>query len=222
MSKTRANKREDELHTAIKAVVNKLVASDEFIALLSYAIMDVIAKKYDKEIALINEKNNNLTQVSQNQEHHIKTLIAKQESYDRMRRSRNVIIYGVQENDNEDCMNTILEITNNKLNIRLDVNSIDHCFRMKVLDKNNIKPIMVQFSTVFVKQLVYSKKKLLKGTGMIIREDLSPEIQKLLKAVVDKIKKNGRAWSNYGNIYVKFNDKDHISKIQKLSDMDRA
>ncbi|KAG5897412.1 hypothetical protein JTB14_032104 [Gonioctena quinquepunctata] len=139
-----------------------------------------------------------------------------------MRRSRNVIIYGVQENDNEDCMNTILEITNNKLNIRLDVNSIDHCFRMKVPDKNNIKPIMVQFSTVFVKQLVYSKKKLLKGTGMIIREDLSPEIQKLLKAVVDKIKKNGRAWSNYGNIYVKFNDKDHISKIQKLSDMDRA
>ncbi|KAG5894754.1 hypothetical protein JTB14_032644 [Gonioctena quinquepunctata] len=45
MSKTRANKGEDELHTAIKAVVNKLVASDEFIALLSNAIMDVIAKK---------------------------------------------------------------------------------------------------------------------------------------------------------------------------------
>ncbi|KAG5896551.1 hypothetical protein JTB14_030754 [Gonioctena quinquepunctata] len=177
MSKTRANKGEDELHTAIKAVVNKLVASDEFIALLSNTIMEVIAKKYDKEIALINEKNNNLTQVLQNQEQHIKTLIAKQESYDRMRRSRNVIIYGVRENDNEDCMNTILEITNNKLNIRLDVNSIDHCFRMKVLDKNNIKPIMVQFSTVFVKQLVYSKKKLLKGTDpykfdMIIPNDI--------------------------------------------------
>ncbi|KAG5873255.1 hypothetical protein JTB14_035836 [Gonioctena quinquepunctata] len=88
MSKTRANKGEDELHTAIKAVVNKLVASDEFIALISNAIMEVIAKNYDKEIALINEKNNNPTQVLQNQEQHIKTLIAKQESYDRMRRSR--------------------------------------------------------------------------------------------------------------------------------------
>ncbi|KAG5891696.1 hypothetical protein JTB14_021166 [Gonioctena quinquepunctata] len=110
MSKTRGNKGEDELHTSIKAVVNKLVASEEFIALLSNAIMDVITKK----------------------------------------------------------------------------------------------------------------KKLLKEMGMIIRGDLSPETQKLLKAVVDKIKKNGRVWSNNGNIYVKFNDKDFISKIKKLSDIEMS
>ncbi|KAG5860761.1 hypothetical protein JTB14_022045 [Gonioctena quinquepunctata] len=184
--------------------------------------MDLITKKYDKEIDMLNEKNNNLTQVLQNQEHQIRTLIANQESYDHIRRSRNIIIYGVKESVNEDFMNTILEIINNKLNIRLDMISIDNCFHMKTPDKNNIKPIMVQFSTVFVKNLVYSKTKLLKGMGMIIREDLSPETQKLLKAVVDKIKKNGRVWSNNGNIYVKFNDKDFISKIKKLSDFESA
>ncbi|KAG5888894.1 hypothetical protein JTB14_025332 [Gonioctena quinquepunctata] len=105
MSKTRGNKGEDELHTNIKAVVNEL-------ALFFNAIMDVITKNYDNEIEMPNEKNNNLTQVLQNQEHQIRTLIANQESYDHIRRSRNIIIYGVKESVNEDFMNTILEIIN--------------------------------------------------------------------------------------------------------------
>ncbi|XP_074028833.1 uncharacterized protein [Leptinotarsa decemlineata] len=221
MSKTRTNKGEDELHTTIKAVVNnKLVSSNEFITLLSDSIMDVITKMYDKEIDVLKKQNDELTKVLRNQEHQIKTLVANQESCDRIRRSRNVIFYGVQESDNENCMDTILGIINNKLNIRLDLMSIDNCFRMKIPDRNNIKPIMTQFSTVSIKQLVYNKKKLLKGTGMVIREDLSPETLKLFKAAVEKIKKNGRLWSNNGNIYVKLNDKDIISKIKKLSDIE--
>ncbi|KAG5877873.1 hypothetical protein JTB14_031389 [Gonioctena quinquepunctata] len=107
MSKTRGDKGEDELHTNIIAVVNKLVASEEFIALLSNAVMDVITKKYDKEIDMLNEKNNNLTQVLQNQEHQIRTLIANQKSYDHIRRSRNIIIYGVKESVNTGSINSI-------------------------------------------------------------------------------------------------------------------
>nr|CAI5843484.1 unnamed protein product [Callosobruchus analis] len=53
---------------------------------------------------------------------------------------------------------------------------------------------------------IYSKKKMLKGSGVVIKEDLSDYRLKLMDAAIEKISLR-RVWSFNGNIFVLHNNK---------------
>lgn len=212
-----STRNKEELHSAVKNLVNKLVTADEFISQISDSIMELIGKKYDKEIE--NLKDNNLKLKIQVQDKQLKDILSKQESFERSRRSKNLILYGVIELQNENCMDTVLDIINSKLRLSINYRSLNNCYRLKSPDKNKIKPILIQMSTLHVKNLIFKQKKLLKGTGLVVREDLSPDMQALFKDAIQKVNKGGKVWSNNGIIFLKFHNRDSIMKIMKPTDL---
>ncbi|CAH1109764.1 unnamed protein product [Psylliodes chrysocephalus] len=152
----------------------------------------------------------------------MKNLEDKQKLCDQLRRSKNVIFYGVRETNNRtnSDIDIILEIINSKLNVALDKSNINCCFRMKTADKNNIKPILVQFcSSVHTKKVIFYNKKLLKGINIIIREDLTPDKLQIFKAMIEKVNKNGKIWTNNGEIFFKSNGSDVVKKIKEWHDV---
>nr|CAI5835073.1 unnamed protein product [Callosobruchus analis] len=70
-----------------------------------------------------------------------------------------------------------------------------------------------------VPKLVYENKKLLKSTGTVIREDLTQSKLKLLKDAINKLERNGRAWTVNSTIFCKYNGEQTIVKIEEPSDI---
>lgn len=92
---------------------------------------------------------------------------------------------------------------------------LDSCHRLGK-DENRSKPLLVKFASRSVKREIYSKKSKLKGTKLLIREDLTRRKFQLLKSVKDKF---NTAWTNDCNIFTKIGGR--IIKISNFSDLNK-
>ncbi|KAG5881654.1 hypothetical protein JTB14_036763 [Gonioctena quinquepunctata] len=118
---TRANKRgEEDLQTLVRNVVLKLCSSEEFLNQLTTTITETLEEKYGKEIQSLKEINKSMLKKLENQEAQIYTLIEKQEKCDQYHKSRNIIVYGVSEEHNENCRSKLLDIFKNKMELHID------------------------------------------------------------------------------------------------------
>ncbi|KAG5863636.1 hypothetical protein JTB14_017881 [Gonioctena quinquepunctata] len=157
----------------------------------------------------------------ENQEAQIYTLIEKQEKCDQYHKSRNIIVYGVSEEHNENCRSILLDIFKNKMELHIDHVNIENCHRMKSRNVNQPKPIFVRFTTNHYKNEVYQNKKSPKNTGILIREDLTNQQRQILMAVIRRLGKDGKVWTNHGTIFSKINEGANVFKINSSGDLDR-
>nr|CAH7749740.1 unnamed protein product [Callosobruchus chinensis] len=86
--------------------------------------------------------------------------------------------------------------------------------------QNRTRGVLLKLSRPSLKQAIYNKKKLLKGSGIVIKEDLTENRMKLLEAAIEKtsLKSDGRIMLKYvcvlkDNKKVFINDKDDLNKI---------
>lgn len=120
-------------------------------------------------------------------------------------RRNNLRIYGVPESANELTDTVVMKICSEKLGVNVPFESIDCCHRLGKAE-NGTRPILIKFVSRNCKDKVYNNKKKLKGTKIIVREDLTKKKAALMKEVQ---KKCGTVWTNSCNIYTKIGGKIH-------------
>ncbi|KAK9878462.1 hypothetical protein WA026_022101 [Henosepilachna vigintioctopunctata] len=70
--------------------------------------------------------------------------------------------------------------TNDKMQLKSSDIHIENCYRIPIKDTNKIRPVVVNFSTLSTRDLVFRSKTRLKGSPIIINEDLTQSNYKLL------------------------------------------
>lgn len=192
--------------TANLKVIEAILKSD----LLLSEISAIIAEKVDKKLeVLVKKYEDKITQLE-------KKLDEANETIDRLEqygRRNNIRFYGVPESKNENTIETIINICNEKLQTNITKNMIDCCHRLGKPDSGT-KPIIVRFVNRYTKENLFKNKSKLKGTHIVLREDLTRRNIQLMKAARNKF---GTVWSNNGIIFTKVGSK--IFKLNTFSDL---
>lgn len=110
-------------------------------------------------------------------------------------------------------MDEIKRILLSNLNKKVEESDIDLCYR--VGRKNNDKPqaILLKLSSA-IRNQIFSKKKLLKGSKVVITEDLTPTRVDLQNLAIAKLGLKN-AWTESSNVFVNYRNKNNLTR--KLS-----
>lgn len=138
--------------------------------------------------------------------------------------SKNILVYGIEENVEEEVFSTVTNLFKSRLNINVNKDQLNNCFRMgKKLEKHKDdvpkhRPIVVEFVTQWMRDSVFSKKSKLKGSNIVMVEMLLKSKLNLFKKVREKFKNN--CWTVKGNIKVKINNKvipvDNVEQFNRI------
>lgn len=225
MGRTGANrnvdKEEDQLHAKVKNLVSQICSSEEFINKLSESISEAIKNNFEEEF---NELKMKSKQVELTQFEHrkmINSLTEKCEAYEKYIRRRTLRIFGLKEVNGDSDMKIALDLFKQKMDVDLDNTCVENCYRIGKSNTNKIRPLVIEFSNIGSKNLVYSKKKNLKGSDVVIREDLSQYSMELLKATLKKVGEDGMVWTNFGKIYAKYKGEEEIIHINTPHDIEK-
>lgn len=113
----------------------------------------------------------------------------------------------------EKCIEKVLEVGNKKMGLNVKSVDIEYCYRIGNTNTGKCQPLMVNFFNRYHRRLVISNKKLLKGTKVVVREDLTSMQLALLKFAFAKVNKKGIIRTHYGNIFLKLDDEETIRKV---------
>ncbi|CAG9818732.1 unnamed protein product [Phaedon cochleariae] len=142
----------------------------------------------------------------------------KLDNIDQDRRKKNLRVFNVKEKDKENTREEILALLRTKLAINLSTNDIVICYRVgKQEEGRKPRGIFLKLKDFNMKQEIYRKKKLLKGTGVVIREDLTHHRIELLAHAVEKTSLQS-VWTDKGIIYVNIDNKISIIKSREEFD----
>ena len=122
-------------------------------------------------------------------------------------RRNNVRIFRVGETDNEDTYQLVIDVAA-KLNVNLEYHHIDRSHRIgKVGDKP--RPIIVKFVSYAERSAVFWNTRLLRGTNITTREDLTKVRLSLLKEAVSHFSTKA-VWSSDGVVLVNAGKASHF------------
>lgn len=181
-----------------KTINDKLVNVEKSMAELKKKFEEDNKKLADKIVAtenkmiLVSKENDSLTE--------------KLDIIDQKSRSCNLRIFNLKDKQ-EDTKNEIRNLLQSKMALNLKDEDIQVCYRIGKKEKAKPRGIFLRLASLDLKQIIYSKKKLLKGTGVVIREDLTSVRVQLLNDAIDKVGLKN-AWTENGKIYV-----HHVNKI---------
>lgn len=139
------------------------------------------------------------------------------EEHEQYSRRNNLRLFGVVEKPKEDLPEVLVNICKQKLNIDLKLEDVDCCHRLgatAVADKMP-RPVIVKFCRRSVRNSIYRAKTKLKGTKLVIREDLTRERAGVVKHLVEKLGPKNVFTENCNIFYKKG---DEIKKISSMRD----
>lgn len=180
---------------------------------ISDAILNSITKKlaekfnlYDAKIASLEAeiqllKSNSSNQTENTTNDNQKKLEQKVDILHQQAKKNNIRLMGVKEIENENTSNIVKELFTNKLKTSVN-NEIIAAYRVGKTNNNRPRHIVVTFNDTKIRNTIYNRKKLLKGTSIVMKEDLTVERLKLVKQASDEYGfKN--VWTVNGTIFVK-------------------
>ena len=106
--------------------------------------------------------------------------------HERNKRTLNLIIFGLKEEEDEDTLALVQTELHNRLQI--ETVCLTEATRLGKLTENKGRLIRIKVSSTDHKYNILSKSSRLKGTGIFINEDLIPEDQAELRKEVQKVK----------------------------------
>lgn len=208
-----------ELQSIIKTLVYKICSSDDFINQIAESITSAITSQFKDKIEHLENENTILKATINSQEEALKSLTTKYNAMDQSLRNKAIRINGVKETRNENTKKVMITIIKEKIGVDIKEKYIEKCYRLGKPVNNRNRPIVVYFSRLDVKQNVYNNKKKLKGTGIVIREDLCPGKLKIIKMALEKIGDNAELWTIDGRIFVKCRSTNKIMKLNSEEDV---
>ena len=122
-------------------------------------------------------------------------------------RRNNLKFFGIRERGRQgrgesefDTLRTVLDFLNNKLQVRVNENDIGICHRLGDFKEGKHRTIIVQLVRRFTRIRILQNRHLLKRSGIVIAEDLSPETNRLFFELRDAIGA-GNVWTRDGKIF---------------------
>nr|CAI5826572.1 unnamed protein product [Callosobruchus analis] len=220
----------EEIKHSVSTSITSLLKDDEFIVRIVQKVSDGVIKAVEDRLSRLEEKVNRLTDnstVIQDLKAEVNALksendylLKKQDELDQAKRSNNLRFFQVAEKENENnLISDVTRLIESHLGIKLQDSEIVTCYRIGKKNANKSRGILVTFSNSRIKQLIYNAKKKLKGSGIVIKEDLTGTRFRLMEAAIEKTSVKS-VWSYFGNIYVLKNGKRFVirsdSDLQKL------
>ena len=150
----------------------------------SQSYLSLINKEHEEKNKIIKELNEKVSALTERSEV-LEKSIDQQGQYSR----RNcLLIHGKEDNSNEDTEKLVLDIINNDLGIDLTEVAIDCTHRIGDPKKkrNKVRPIIAKFVRYYNRKDVFSRKKHLKGKGILITESLTSFRMKKLEETREK------------------------------------
>nr|CAH7754371.1 unnamed protein product [Callosobruchus chinensis] len=178
------------LQTVTAALNDKFNYYDDKIAQLETEIAN---------LKLTNERNVGNTPV---EGMHQKTMEQKLDNVQQHIKNNNLRLMQVPEAEGENLLDKVYDVFTNKMKVDINKSEITAVYR--VGRRNDTKPrhVLVSFNDNSIKMAAYNKKKFLKGTKIVIKEDLTLHRLKAVKVASEKFGfKN--VWTVNGNIFVK-------------------
>jgi len=210
-----------ELQSTIKTLVNKICSSDEFITQISKTIANTISLKYKDAIDKLEKENVSLKNRVRSLEENINNLAGKHDNLEQKYRNKTLRIYGVKEGRSEKTTKVFIDLAKNKLKLDVKESKIEACYRFGKEKDGKPRPIIISFTRLDIKEQIYASKKALKGSGIVIREDLTQERLGMLKTVLEKVGENGQVWTSNGRIFARYHDVDEIVRINSKKDCEK-
>ena len=149
--------------------------------------------------------------------HQMQTHINELEQYSRRNSIR---IFGIEKQTNEKLTETICKFSKQKLNIDLQPHFIDRCH--PVGNYQNRNAVLVKFVSHKHKQDTIKARRALKGSGIIIAEDLTRTNYELLRKT-QKHPKILNCWTTDGKVTTIVKSSDNKEKkmfINSLQDLE--
>lgn len=139
-------------------------------------------------------------------------------------KNKSLRIFGLNEHDDEDIMSVVVELFTTNLKLSMNPNSIAKVYRInssqQSIDNRGqekvIKPrvVFIEFINSQERQLVLTRRHMLKGTNIYISEELTRTRVKIWKAARERYGKR-QVWIKNGSIFAK-NEEGAIIKISSL------
>nr|CAI5816930.1 unnamed protein product [Callosobruchus analis] len=145
-------------------------------------------------------------------------LSQKYDQLDQFTRSNNIRIFRLKEKPQEDVTTEVINLLTSHLGVTINANDIYSCMRVGKKLTNTPRGILVKFLKPNIKRNIYKNKKMLKGSGVVIKEDLTENRLKLMDAAIERTTLRS-VWSRDGTIYASKGGK--VIVIKNKSDLDK-
>lgn len=208
----------DEIKTVVNQAVSKTIKSDSFIDEISQKVIDAVTNLLENKIVKIEEAVAELKNKNEKLESKILELqnnliitecnkpnIEEVDRLDQATRTCNLRIFNVKEYATEHLKDEVKKLCK-RISVEIAQDDILLCYRVGETQENKNRGIFLKLRDVNIKQRIYRNKKLLKGTGIVIKEDLTRIRLNLMKKAVEKLGLQN-VWSANGKILINFQNK---------------
>nr|CAH7765595.1 unnamed protein product [Callosobruchus chinensis] len=220
-----------EVRDEIKNVVSQSIQSilnDEQVKRIIEKVVDGVTKTIEERIGRLEQKIEAIALENSTVIRDIKeeaAILKSENEYllrvfddiDQQSRNKNLRIFNFPEKNGEDLPQEIIRLCNSKLDVPIEKEDIVVCSRIGKKLTNRPRSILLKLAHVSSKQRIYKNKSRLKGSGIVIKEDLSEKRLKLMQVAIEKTSLK-QVWSFNGSIYVLHRGKKHV--IKNIGDVD--
>ena len=210
----------------VKSKIKEVLKDDEFIECLAEKLTESVLSSISAGIDILKAKiqsleedNTKMCQINEDMKTDLENIRRQCEGQEQYSRRNCLRLFGILEKDGENTQDLVIKMFKEKLEVDVNAVEIDRVHRLGPAnggrtvtrgaarqDKVGGRPVLVKFISYQTRKLVFGKKKLLKGSGMTLREDLTTTRLDLYKKVVDKYSYKN-VWTNDGKIFFKKDDK---------------
>lgn len=202
--------------TAAFVTEKDMLFSEDFLTRFVDLVSAKINKNFKILISSIEARQKEVEDKLSTLEHensHLKEQLDKHEQYSRR---NNIRIYGISVSNNNENVDEIAVIFfSEKLKVQVSIGAIDRSHRLRSYS-NKPSAIIVKFATYRTRAAVLNNKKLLKGSGITLAEDLTATRASLSKICIEKWGYRN-VWTRDGIIMVKIGDT--VRKIESESQL---
>lgn len=218
-----------------QAIINSF-QNEEFIKKISNSVVIAVIKTLEtrltdledsvallkKELDII--KNDNVYKITRLEEtvasEEVKNKDANErlEHIDQANRLTSLRLFNMEEKQREDTKNEVIQLIKDKMMVNLKPEDIEFCYRIGTEGSKKRRGIYLKFSSLSLRQAIYGKKNTLKGTGIVIKEDLTKSRLALVNKLSDKLGLKN-VWTQNGKIFVFLDKKVH--SIRNLDDINK-
>lgn len=210
----------EEIQNSIQNALKKFLHDQSFIETLADGVSHIITKtikdrffemeqKLDQAMresrAKINAEHDASLKVLKEENENLKMKIDKIEQNSQL---NNLRVFNLPEKTGENTKTEILKFINGKFSTNIHDSDVEQCYRIGKTSRSNDAPrgIFIRFKCFNTRQQIYRSKKLLKGSKVVIREDLTKQRLHLLERTIKKTSRE-QVWTESGRIFVNHGDK---------------
>lgn len=195
-----------------KEVLQEMLQNKKFVENISETLADKLSQKLLQKVedlsSQINEHSNKIRTIQGECEE----LSQKVEELEQKTNNFKLRFYGIK-NEN---VNTLKDDIQNLIAMKIGVPDvqINSCFRIKSKGNRNKDPVIVVFDSMKQRNSVYFNKKKLKGSNVVITEELTRIKYDLMLFAKEKLGKTN-TWTIEGRIYSWVNGKKFLIKSEE-------